>query len=1300
TKIHILDANTFNEKRVITLDYIWDYDANNNSKKFYKPKFSSVSYDKTTDRYIFGRGYGNQQRYTVCKGSMDFTNKNICNKEFYSSNNYISQGAESYDGYLYKTMYNNENGGIEGGTPQAVIDVMSSNPTWNWLRTYRFNVKQAGEIEGLDFVGNTPVFLFNSYRNSKDALCYEDTSDCKLAKVYVPVWTARNVNAKVATKVETNNLANFKNLSMSANFNSSNPAVNKNIAFAKNGYTLSNISIGTAGKQVYKIKQNTKTNSNWKFDTSTKTATITTKYSFSSNNLVYNVTFAKGDNTFKNVFTYSPISVPISVKVSTSKESSSLTNPSTKATLYKDGKKIETVTVKNGKYTFKNLTFKGKGTYKYQIKQENSGKSKSGAVVTSIDSSIINLTVKVTESTTKLEYKNTYSKNTFTNKMTYDFEAVNNTIDVKIKTNRSDSTVPIPVTSASIMNTNNKVLQTKQSSDGQYSFNVKVSSPGTHKFTIVQDTGLKGEGIYAYTIDKTKIVVNVVAKIDGDKLKCTIKFSNKDTFTNKVTANYKEISVTITTQVITNTNDNNVIIPSTSAIVVKDNKNVATLMATGGVYTYTDKINKVGTYKYTIYQKNDATLVNNAYTYEIDDKRITYTVKVTSNNGVLSYNITPINQSFTNAIYANNNVSNVSLSVNIDTQKSGNGISTPVTSATLYNSDDEVVANVNSVKNKYTFKNLTFDSPGTYVYTIKQDKNGTETTNKLEYDYDSEVITATIDINDYLEPSISYSKNSFINSITANYDSLSIPINAFISNSIDDKSITPINTSASLYLSDTKISTVNNVGTSYNFAIEIGAPGEYDYQIKQENSGVFSGDDFNYSIDDDIKTCHVVVYEEDGSLKYTLSYNYDDNQFENNYVKKYDVLEVPVSIPIITNKSSKNVKSPTISAVLIDDEEVIETVNSNNDSYTFDEVNLLLPGTYIYEIKQEEIQSNKLSSYKYDIDDRTITVEVNVKEENGKLVYDTSYDDENGFVNTITPVYEAINIPLEVSIDENKEDVDSVSTSAMVVSETRVLDKASNKDSKYTFNNVKLDQEGTFTFKIVQIKPYDFVKNGVLYDLDDSVITATVTTTDVDGKLTYSVVYSTDKFTNKFKSSTLDDDSFVSVPISIDIFSNSDKINDLKIDATLYENDNRFESGLPVETVNNSNSIYSFVSLNLLPGTYTYKILQNDINDQKWDIDDYEIELSVVVSDDLTYTISFNDEVSSFTNEYVDDVLVTSEENEGSPVQVVDVPNTAKGINIVYIISGALLVIASILMFAATNGVNILKTSSIKIKTN
>ncbi|MBQ3435660.1 MAG: hypothetical protein IJH13_01415 [Bacilli bacterium] len=1285
-----LDSKKWKRKRIKKLDQ-----TNTLTKQYV-----SMAYDASLKRFYLGGKRSGVFKYTVCDGEISDAKCTV--DVFGTTLSGATGGCSAAKGYLYQSSnIGAQSNGKDTRDGRIYVfhymggDYKSSSSYeyvkgWKILPGSDFTtsgdiIEVPGETESVELNTESgrayrPWILFhNPGKKNKNTNAYTQNSSYS-AWVLTPDFTAKDPKASIVTKVSTNNQTGFDNLGMQATITSSSPSTNKTVTAVNNKYSYSGPASTTIGNYTFNIKQASKTAPNWTFDQSTKKATVAVEYSLATNNLISSTTFANGDNTFTNTYNYSAVSVPLSVNVQTTKTYSGLDTPSTSASLYKDNQKVGTVSASENKYSFSDVQISQEGTYTYTIKQDNSGQTTSGNITTDIDSSNITATITATKSASGLECSVKYSKSTFTNKVSADFPEVNNKVEINIKTDKHQTSVT-PNTSATLYKSG-VVIETKSNASDKYTFNIKVTEPGTYRYTIAQDTSITGNGNYSYELDDKTITLTIVATVENNNLVSTYSLSS-NTFTNKVSYSYDNINIPIHTKIVTIKSLDTIPTPNTQATVVIGG-NEENISNEGEYYNYTFRTNEPGVYKYIITQKN---LDNDEYMYDIDDKRITYTIEVTDNNGTLQYTINPTSAQFNNEVSTSESIN---FSVQINTSVSNSEIETPVSSATLYRNNASL-AQANSRSRKYTFNDIEITSPGEYVYTIKQDKNGKETIGNIDYYYDSKEIEVHVTATEgegRLWLDISYSANVFENSITQNYDPISVPISLTIDNIKDNESLSVAETSAAIYQGDNKLQTVTSANEKYDFSVQIAKAGTYIYSIRQNNPGIHKEPTYSYTIDGDSKIVNVEVYEEDNVLKYRKSFRYGDSTFENYYMKGFDAIAVPIEVNIVNDAPNPNINIPVTRASIYRDKEKIETVNSASNKYTFTPVEFLTEGEYDYQIKQEGYTSHINDTYEINMDDSEINVHISVFAEGGKLKHNITYDSTE-FNNKIIAHYTAVDVPLEVSIIDNYQGEEPIKSRAVLATNDKVLNTMENEESKYK-SSVSVDDTGTYTYKLYQQQPYHKTENNLVQDLDDKTITATIDVTDNNGALSYNVRYDSNSFNNNYTPTEAPNDPFVNVPVNINMFSNSGDIKDLNMQATLFENN------IPIETVASESMGYAFKTLLLAPGEYTYQVKQNEVESDNWYIDDQIIEVTITVNDDLTYSLAFKDDISSFTNTNVDVVDPTEEDevipddkendsnNKGNrgryenPLTLSDVPDTASFASIVLKFLGVILILGGL----------------------
>lgn len=156
-KIHFIDADTFKERKDLEVTMPNSY--------------SCFAYDQKNDNYYLGAGNIEDKKfyYTVCNSSLK--SKNCTKKAFSSERDMVGQSCEVNNGYFYKLNYDTGQPnkyleesrlGVRGGA----IDIYDLNyKHQNIIRyTSKTGTEDLGEIEGIDFIGNTPYVLFNGKR--------------------------------------------------------------------------------------------------------------------------------------------------------------------------------------------------------------------------------------------------------------------------------------------------------------------------------------------------------------------------------------------------------------------------------------------------------------------------------------------------------------------------------------------------------------------------------------------------------------------------------------------------------------------------------------------------------------------------------------------------------------------------------------------------------------------------------------------------------------------------------------------------------------------------------------------------------------------------------------------------------------------------------------------------------------------------------------------------------------------------------------------------------------------------------
>ena len=984
-----------------------------------------------------------------------------------------------------------------------------------------------------------------------------------------------------------------------------------------------------------------------------------------------------------------------------------------KASLFKDNNRVEQVVEKNGKYSFSNLSFNEPGVYNYTIKQENSGTKKDGIFTSVIDSSVINAKITVTADGDKLKYKISYgNKNSFSNKLSVKYNAVNVSNSISIITSKSGNNIMTPLTKLKVFRANGSFATAVNSSNGKYNFNISISSPGTYRYKLFQED-INNNSKYKFNIDSRQVDLKIVAKVVNNQLVCTSTLEKKVSFINKIAYNSINIllSVPIVSSVgtgmqihsannLSNSNvlnkinrhlgDSNFQIPTTNAV-FSDSSTTNSIESLNDAYNQSVSIDKPGVYKYYFRQSN---LSNNNYDYSIDSNKVEATVNVEDTGEELEYSVTYNPSSFSN-IYRNYNISNLRFAVPINTIKNEINVDEPIMTAYLYNSNNELIG-TSSSKYLYEFSNIGVSSPGTYTYRIVQNNTIPDLGNNIDFVLDTKEIIVTVIVSNDGSVNISYSDDGFNNTIGVNYAPTVATPKVYLNNQVSDSVVDSNLLGASIYdENNQKVGSAIINGDEYDFSIPVTSPGLRNYTIRQDNAGVQNTDDQVNFIDDDSIDITINTIYDDNQLKPNIDYKLSSQTFSNNFLKKGNELSVPFTASIVNSLSSNRINVPITTAVLSELDEdgnyvEIERVNNSGDSYNFSSLLFSEEGIYTYRITQLNNGYSHNDLYDSYISDVENYIIINVsKNSDDKLSY--SIDGDNSpFENIYEVLYDPINISLSVNINDNNISLcNSLPNRVVLTDSLQVISSKLIDSSSITFDDVVINKEGEYLYNIYQIKPHNYYSDGYDHYFDTSVISVRVVVVANDNnQLTYTAYYNDSldiqTLSNSHNISSNEGTNIVNIPISINIFSNSRKMKEFKTKATIFEN------GLPVETVLSDNEEYDFSNINITDaGSYVFTVKQVPVNDDDIYIDDSVITINVEAYYDggvLKYNISYLDN-DSFSN--IDLLALYTEDDENfidngeNPMGVViidNVPFTSLFKGKGAIIFGSLLIIGGYFM--------------------
>ena len=533
-----------------------------------------------------------------------------------------------------------------------------------------------------------------------------------------------------------------------------------------------------------------------------------------------------------------------------------------------NGKVVDTVkNAKDGKISFKELTFKTAGTYTYTIKEQ------AGALGgVKYDTKVIKATVTVTDDGkgqlhTTVAYEN--NQNTFTN--TYSADKATATLSAKKLLegrNLKEGEFEFELTG-----TDDQVRQTKTNAqDGSVTFDtIEYTKVGTYHYTITEkDTKLGGVKYDTKVIKATVTVTDdgqgrLVTKVSYEKDDQTFK----NTYSAAKTNAQLSVKKALTGRALKD-GEFEFELKGQDDKVTQSKKNAQDGSVTFDTIEYT----KTGTYHYTITEKN---IRLGGVTY--DKKVIKATVTVTDNGqGQLVAQVAyeQNDQTFTNQYQAA--PTDAQLSAN--KQLSGRDLKTGEFSFELKNDKDEVLETVTNDKDgKITFKKLTYTAVGTYQYTI------TEKDTKLGgVKYDTKVIKATVTVTDNgagkLVATVSYDTKDRVFNNTYTADSVQATVE--VTKKLVGRTLKA--NEFEFVLKDERgqvLQTKKNAADgSVNFdALEYNTTGTYHYTIAEKNTKL-QGITYDKKV---IKVTVTVTDDANGHLVAKVSYDKNIKTFENRY---------------------------------------------------------------------------------------------------------------------------------------------------------------------------------------------------------------------------------------------------------------------------------------------------------------------------------------------------------------------------------------------------------------------------------
>ncbi|WP_445512937.1 Spy0128 family protein [Streptococcus suis] len=469
--------------------------------------------------------------------------------------------------------------------------------------------------------------------------------------------------------------------------------------------------------------------------------------------LTATVSYANDDNTFKNIYTPTPVDVELEVtkkltgrKLLEGEFEFVLTEnrfpdptpsrmPARNTVVPTENIVRQKVTnTADGKVKFAPITYDSRGAYQYTIEETNAGKTIDGVTY---DSLKVEVTVVVTDDGKgRLVAEVFYSKNTEFNNI---YKTSKAKAELAVKKTLTGRELKEDEFEFVLKNeANDEVATAKNDKDGNVKFKELIfDKAGTYTYTISEKNG--GTTDKGVTYDGKTITATVTVTDNGSgELSAAVSYSDETPFNNTYA-----VSGTRAELAVKKTLTGRELKEDEFEFVLKNeaNEEVATAKndKDGNVKFKELIFDKAGTYTYTISEKNGGT-TDKGVTY--DGKTITATVTVTDNgSGELSAAVSYSDETPFNNTYA---VSGTRAELAVKKTLTGRELKKDEFEFVLKNeANDEVATAKNDKDGNVKFKELTFDKAGTYTYTVTEVVGG-----DTAIIYDSLEIKVTVVVTD------------------------------------------------------------------------------------------------------------------------------------------------------------------------------------------------------------------------------------------------------------------------------------------------------------------------------------------------------------------------------------------------------------------------------------------------------------------------------------------------------------------------------------------------------------------------
>ena len=752
--------------------------------------------------------------------------------------------------------------------------------------------------------------------------------------------------------------------------------------------------------------------------------------------LATEVTYSPEDKTITNTYTPTPVKAQIAVNktinpyVSGSDKTFTFTLTPVDDAPMPEGKDTLSAEITtengNGSISFDEIEYTSAGTYQYTVVEKDET-----APGWTYDTKTYNVKVTVTDNpeTGELSAAIAYPEegqtavdvvNEFSEEGTEVILTVHKIIE-DLSNSAEDATFTFE-----LRDSNGEKLQEKQITtenfEGEIEFDpIEYTTSGTYNYTIVE-TGTAPSG-WTYDTKEYPVVIVVSDNFETAILESATEIDGETTTKLTITNTYKAAETEGTIKVTKAITDNSGSAPNdvtfTFTLATTDGspmpssgKNTTSVEGTGEASFDPIPYDKAGTYNYTITETNDAP--NSAWTY--DTKVYNVVVTVSDENAVLKATAAYGESSDTSLtitnIYDPEDAKVAPKARKVIDDKSNSAPDETFTFKLSGPDGSEVEVKTRENGGYVEFSELTFDKVGDYEYTIQEVEGSTP---GFTYDTDEHKLTITVkDTGDgKLTATITYEDADeegeliITNVYKADPTSVELKVTKYLEGSaeyLDPEDVATFTfklaTTDDSPMPDNDTVSVQGAGEASFEAITYEEVGTYSYTISEVNDKVDG-----YEYDETVHIISVEVVDDGGKLSATCMIDGEAQtetgaEFTNSFSFSPVKLDPPVEKVVTGDKPAPTVDFQfTMKAVSntagYEVAEMPMPDGSSDGSKTmtitgagskeFGEIEYTIPGTYVYEITEENTGA---ADYTYDTSTYTLTVDVTV--EGTELVLSTT----------------------------------------------------------------------------------------------------------------------------------------------------------------------------------------------------------------------------------------------------------------------------------------------------------------------